>query len=154
LLEQPSLVAPAPKTPAVNLFHRKQRRTRAGEQVFIVTRQQKDGWEGHDKETSEIVPAKAEEQQAIRAGAVTLQTLMHKGCTSEAQGDKAQAGPEFRESGKAEAWSGKTAGAGLGEGGQGRRKAEEGRSEAGETSAGEERSQTGGWSAGSAVRSV
>ena len=29
---------------------------RAGEKVFIVTRQQKDGWEGDDLETNEIVP--------------------------------------------------------------------------------------------------
>ena len=29
---------------------------RAGEKVFIVTRQQKDGWEGFDQETSEFVP--------------------------------------------------------------------------------------------------
>ena len=29
---------------------------RTGEKVFIVTRQQKDGWEGFDQETSEIVP--------------------------------------------------------------------------------------------------
>jgi len=33
---------------------------RPGEKVFIVTRQHKDGWEGYDKETSEIVPEKGE----------------------------------------------------------------------------------------------
>jgi hypothetical protein len=31
---------------------------RPGEKVFMVTRQQKDGWEGFDKETSERVPPK------------------------------------------------------------------------------------------------
>ena len=31
---------------------------RPGEKVFIVTRQQKDGWEGYDQQTSEIVPEK------------------------------------------------------------------------------------------------
>jgi hypothetical protein len=29
---------------------------RPGEKVFIVTRQQKDGWEGFDKETRERIP--------------------------------------------------------------------------------------------------
>src|SRR5208283_4346733 len=38
---------------------------RPGERVFIVTRQQKDGWEGYDQQTSEIVPAAPREQQAI-----------------------------------------------------------------------------------------
>ena len=109
---------------------------RAGEKVFIVTRQQRDGWEGYDKETSEIVPEKAEGQQAVGAGAVTLQILMHKGCTREAQGDKAQAGPKSREGGEAGARSGEAAKAGLGRGGEGRREDEEGRMEAGEKSAG------------------
>jgi hypothetical protein len=36
-----------------------------GEKVFIVTRQQKNGWEREDKVTSEIVPGKpAGEQEA------------------------------------------------------------------------------------------
>lgn len=45
---------------------------RPGDKVFIVTRQQKDGWEGFDKGTSEIVPEKPEGQQAREAGAITL----------------------------------------------------------------------------------
>src|ERR1035441_4640155 len=36
---------------------------RPGEKVFIVTRQQKDGWEGDDYETNEIVPEKPAGQQ-------------------------------------------------------------------------------------------
>jgi hypothetical protein len=32
---------------------------KAGMKVFIVTRQQQDGWEGDDRETNEIVPEKA-----------------------------------------------------------------------------------------------
>ena len=56
---------------------------RPGERVFIVTRQQKDGWEGYDQQTSEIVPAAPQEQQAIATVASTLQPLMHKGCTRE-----------------------------------------------------------------------
>ena len=56
---------------------------RTGEKVFIVTRQQKDGWEGFDKETSEIVPEKPAGQQATATGALTLQSLMHKGCARD-----------------------------------------------------------------------
>jgi hypothetical protein len=66
---------------------------RTGEKVFIVTRQQKDGWEGFDKETSEIVPEKPAGQQATATGALTLQSLMHKGCTRDAQGIGSQAVP-------------------------------------------------------------
>jgi hypothetical protein len=59
---------------------------RAGEKVFIVTRQQKDGWEGFDQETNEIVPEKPAGQQAAATAALTLQVHMHKGCTRDAQG--------------------------------------------------------------------
>ena len=57
-----------------------------GQKVFIVTRQQKDGWEGFDQETNEIVPDKPADQQATATGALSLQLLMHKGCTRDAQG--------------------------------------------------------------------
>jgi hypothetical protein len=70
---------------------------RAGEKVFIVTRQQKDGWEGVDKETSEVVPEKPEGRQAMEAGAITLQALMHKGGTRDAKGNTSQADPELPE---------------------------------------------------------
>jgi hypothetical protein len=59
---------------------------RAGEKVFIVTRQQKDGWEGDDYETSEIVPEKPAGMQAVAPTALTLLVHMHKGCTRDAQG--------------------------------------------------------------------
>jgi hypothetical protein len=59
---------------------------RAGEKVFIVTRQQKDGWEGLDQETNEIVPEKPSGQQAAATAALTLKVHMHKGCTRDAQG--------------------------------------------------------------------
>src|ERR1017187_5375003 len=59
---------------------------RAGEKVFIVTRQQKDGWEGDDYETNEIVPEKPAGQQAAVTAALTLLVHMHKGCTRDAQG--------------------------------------------------------------------
>ena len=38
-----------------------------GEKVFIVTRQQKNGWEGEDKVTSEIVPGKPAGEQGSEA---------------------------------------------------------------------------------------
>ena len=59
---------------------------RAGEKVFIVTRQQKDGWEGLDQETSEIVPENTSGQQAVRTATLMLLAHMHKGCTRDAQG--------------------------------------------------------------------
>jgi hypothetical protein len=59
---------------------------RAGEKVFIVTRQQKNGWEGRDYETNEIVPGNPAGQQAAATGALTLMVYMYKGCTREVQG--------------------------------------------------------------------
>ena len=56
-----------------------------GEKVFIVTCQQKDGWEGFELQTSEIVPEKPAEQQAIASTTLTLQVPMHKGCTTDVQ---------------------------------------------------------------------
>ncbi|MEI7935064.1 MAG: hypothetical protein WCK27_00100 [Verrucomicrobiota bacterium] len=58
----------------------------AGQRVFIVTRQQKDGWEGFDQETHEIVPDKPSAQQSAATGALPLPVPMHKGCTRDAQG--------------------------------------------------------------------
>jgi hypothetical protein len=58
----------------------------AGQKVFIVTRQQKDGWEAFDRETSEIVPEKATDQQATATQASPLPVPMHKGCTRDVQG--------------------------------------------------------------------
>jgi hypothetical protein len=55
----------------------------AGTKVFIVTRQQKDGWEGQAQEFSEIVPEKPAGQQAAGTATLTLQSLMHKGCTGD-----------------------------------------------------------------------
>jgi hypothetical protein len=55
-----------------------------GTKVFIVTRQQKDGWEGYDRETNVIVPGKPTDQQASTTASVTLKVHMHKGCTRDA----------------------------------------------------------------------
>ena len=76
---------------------------RPGTKIFIVTRQQKNGWEGHDKVTSEIVPGEVQcpqsavhgpqseargdvrpqpgEQQAPAETALPLNPYMHKGCS-------------------------------------------------------------------------
>jgi hypothetical protein len=64
-----------------------------GQKIFIVTRQQKDGWEGFDQETSEIVPSNPGSQQARAEPALPLQVLMHKGCTRDAQGTDALPAP-------------------------------------------------------------
>jgi hypothetical protein len=52
-----------------------------GEKVFIVTRQQKNGWQGPLKETSDIVPGNPEGQQAAAEATLTLNPYMHTGCT-------------------------------------------------------------------------
>ena len=89
---------------------------RPGEKVFIVTRQQKDGWEDDDYETNEIVPEKPTEQQAEGTAALTLIPYMHKGCTRDAQGTSAMPVPCSPEGGKAGAQDGEAAVAGFGGG--------------------------------------
>ena len=71
-----------------------------GQKVFIVTRQQKDGWEGFDQVTSEIVPPKPADQQAAATAALTLKPLMHKGCTRGAQGTATLPAPNPQDSDK------------------------------------------------------
>jgi hypothetical protein len=73
---------------------------RPGEKVFIVTVQQQDGWEGDEKETSEIVPDKPADQQATATPALTLLVHMHKGCTRDAQETGTTPVPGLQESGK------------------------------------------------------
>ena len=84
---------------------------RAGEKVFIVTRQQKNGWEGRDYETNEIVPGNPTGQQAAATGALTLMVHMYKGCTREVQGSGTLPAPDTRESAKPGMPVGKAAGA-------------------------------------------
>ena len=57
-----------------------------GTKIFIVTCQQKNGWKGLEQESSEIVPENPKGQPAAATAALTLIPLMHKGCTSAAQG--------------------------------------------------------------------
>ena len=59
---------------------------RPGTKIFIVTRQQKNGWEGPLKETREVVPEAPEGQQATAKAALPLTPYMHTGCTGDAQG--------------------------------------------------------------------
>ena len=94
---------PAPKDgmcDITDLYAARYGEPKVGEKVFIVTRQQKDGWEGFDLETNEIVPEKPAEQQAAGTGALTLFVHMYKGCTRDAQGGDSQAVPEAQASGK------------------------------------------------------
>ena len=54
--------------------------------IFIVTRQQKNGWEGPDKETSSRVPPAPELPQAPSQPASPSSIHMHTGGTGDAQG--------------------------------------------------------------------
>jgi hypothetical protein len=87
---------------------------RPGEKLFIVTRQQKDGWEGPDQETNEIVPQKLAGEQASTTGPLTLQSLMYKGCTRDVHGGSSRVPAGSHESDESEAPSGMAAGTGLG----------------------------------------
>ena len=57
------------------------------QKLFIVSRQQKNGWEGRDKETNEIVPGNPEAQQAAAEATLPLKPYMDKACTRNAQGN-------------------------------------------------------------------
>jgi len=85
----------------------------AGTKLFIVTRQQKDGWEGYDSETSEIVPPKPAGQQATATATLSLQSYMYKGCTRDAQGTATPAIPCSQESNEAEVQGGQAGVAGF-----------------------------------------
>ena len=71
---------------------------RPGTKVFIVTCQQKDGWKGMERETSEIVPGRPEGEQAAAKGVARgvpaadeaenrQKALMYKGCTPVVERD-------------------------------------------------------------------
>ena len=67
---------------------------RPGQKVFIVTRQEKNGWESYDHVTSEIVPEVPGQRQATATAALPLQSYMHKGCTRDDQGTATLPVPE------------------------------------------------------------
>jgi hypothetical protein len=93
-----------------------------GEKVFIVTRQQKNGWESPDHVTSEIVPGEVHSPQSVVQGpqpeangdarlqaagqqapaqpALPLNPYMHNGCTPGAQGYAETVVPYSQEDGK------------------------------------------------------
>ena len=71
---------------------------RPGEKLFIVTRQQKDGWEDFDQETSEIVPEPPSAHPALATQASTLKVYMHKGCTRDAQATNPPSAPDTQAS--------------------------------------------------------
>ena len=70
-----------------DLYKAKYGEPRPGTKVFIVTCQQKNGWQGFDQETSEIVPDRAGGQQAIPEAEYAQKPYMHKGSTRGALGD-------------------------------------------------------------------
>jgi hypothetical protein len=71
---------------------------RPGEKLFIVTRQQKDGWEDFDQETCEIIPEPPSAHPAIATQASTLKVYMHKGCTRDAQATNPPSAPDTQAS--------------------------------------------------------
>jgi hypothetical protein len=73
---------------------------RPGEKLFIVTRQQKDGWEDFDQETSEIVPEPPSAHPALATQASTLTAYMHKGCPRGAQATNPPSAPDIQASNK------------------------------------------------------
>jgi hypothetical protein len=80
---------PSPKDGAVDItdiYVARYGEPKPGEKVFIVTRQQKNGWEDHDKVTSDIVPGIPGFQQAPPKPTLPLKAYMHTGCIPDAQG--------------------------------------------------------------------
>ncbi len=55
-----------------------------GERLFIVTRQQKDGWQAAEHETTEIVPPKPPPASAATTQSAPHPVAMHTGCTTVA----------------------------------------------------------------------
>jgi hypothetical protein len=63
------------------LYKTKYGEPRAGTKVFIVTRQQHNGWEGPDKVTSKVVPEPPKVQQAAAKPGFSQKHRMYKGCS-------------------------------------------------------------------------
>ena len=66
------------------LYHARFGQPRPGQKVFIVTCQEKDGWKGLDRETSETVPDRPKDLQATAEPAIGHSAYMHTGCTRDA----------------------------------------------------------------------
>ena len=86
---------------------------RPGMKVFIVTCQQKNGWQGLEFETREIVPNGPAGQQAVAEVVNSQKPLMHKGCTRDAEGTGALVGGYCPGGSEPVDGGGKAAGAGL-----------------------------------------
>jgi hypothetical protein len=71
------------------LYKAKYGEPRAGTKVFIVTCQQKNGWQGFEQETNEIVPNGPEGGQAVAETVDSQKPYMHKGCTRDDGGTEA-----------------------------------------------------------------
>lgn len=96
-----------------DIYKAKYGEPRAGTKVFIVTRQQKDGWQGQKQQTSEIVPDWPEGGQAVAQAALSLEPYMYKGCTRDSEGTTTPVAQGCQEGDKAKAPGGEAAGAGL-----------------------------------------
>ena len=75
-----------------DLYKAKFGEPRPGTKIFIVTCQQKNGWQGFDQQTSAVVPDRPEAQQAILRPEYGQNPYMHKGSTRGAQGTVAPLG--------------------------------------------------------------
>ena len=96
-----------------DLYKAKYGEPRPGTKVFIVTCQQKNGWQGFEQETSEIVPDGPEGQQAVPEAENSQEPHMHKGCTRDAEGTTTPVVSPFPGGAETEDGGGKAAGAGL-----------------------------------------
>ena len=96
-----------------DLYKAKYGEPRPGTKVFIVTYQQKNGWQGFEQESSEIVPERPEGQQAVPEAENSQKPLMHKGYTGGVQGTATLVGSTFQEGTEMPEGGGKAAGAAL-----------------------------------------
>ncbi len=75
-----------------DLYKAKFGEPRPGTKIFIVTCQQKNGWQGFDQQTSAVVPDRPEALQAILRPECAQNPYMHKGSTRGALGTLAPPG--------------------------------------------------------------
>jgi hypothetical protein len=69
-----------------DLYKAKYGEPRLRTKIFIVTCQQKNGWQGFDQQTSAVVPDRPEALQATLRPECAQNPYMHKGSTRGAQG--------------------------------------------------------------------
>lgn len=96
-----------------HLYKAKYGEPRAGRKVFIVTCQEKNGWKGPEREANEVVPDRPQEYQASAETENSQKSLMHKGCTRDAEGNRSPVGSPSAGGNEASTGLGMAAGPGL-----------------------------------------